>query len=153
MYKMDRFGFVMPVGGSRFNSLFNELFDEDMKGILSLEKSGNAMNILMGNLKSDIKETETSYIVETELPGFEKKDINVEVEDGILTISAETAKATEEKSEKYIRKERYSGKYTRSFTFEGIDNDGVKAKYDKGVLIVELPKAQKNVVKKGIDIE
>lgn len=153
MCKMDRFVLGMPMSGRRMNSLFNEIFDEDMKGLLSPEKSTNAMNILMGNLKSDIKETETSYIVETELPGFDKKDINVEVEDGVLTISAETAKDTEDKSEKYIRKERYVGKYSRSFTFEGIDSETVKAKYDKGILIVELPKIQKSVSKKGINID
>ena len=150
---MDRFVLGVPMGGRRFNSLFNEIFDEDMKGLLSPEKSTNAMNILMGNLKSDIKETETSFIVEAELPGFDKKDIQVDMEDGVLTISAETVKDAEEKSENYIRKERHSGKYSRSFTFEGIDNESVKAKYDKGILIVELPKVQKNVAKKGIDIE
>lgn len=150
---MDRFGFVVPMGGRRFNSLFNELFDEDMKGLLNPDKSSNAVNILMGNLKSDIKETDMAYIVETEMPGFDKKDINVEVEDGVLTISAETQKDSEDKTENYIRRERHTGKYIRSFSFENIDNESVKAKYDKGILTVELPKVQKNVVKKGIDIE
>ena len=152
---MDRFAFVAPMGGRRASSLFEELMGDDFKGIMNPEKSANTMNILMGNLKTDIKESETAFIVEVEMPGFDKKDINVEIEDGVLTVSAEVAKETEEKDEnvKYIRRERYNGKFTRSFTFEGVDPEAVKAKYDRGILIVEVPKKQKNVAKKGIDIE
>lgn len=155
---MDRFGFVGPIGGRvfDFDGMLSELLNSE--GVISKdpkapEKTSNIMNMFMGTLKSDIKETETSFVVEAELPGFDKKDINVEMEDGILSITAEKVKTEEEKSEKYIRKERYSGKWYRSYTFEGVDNEAVKAKYENGILIVELPKVQKNVVKKGINID
>ena len=81
------------------NELFN-LEGEPMKDPKAPEKNSNIMNMFMGTLKSDIKETETSFVVEAELPGFDKKDIQVDVEDGVLTITAEKAKTEEEKSEK-----------------------------------------------------
>ena len=155
---MNKYGFVGPIGGRvfDFDSMLNELLNlegEPVKDPKAPEKNSNIMNMFMGTLKSDIKETETSFVVEAELPGFDKKDIQVDVEDGVLTITAEKAKTEEEKSEKYIRRERYAGKWYRSYTFEGIDNEAVKAKYENGILIVELPKVQKNVVKKGINID
>ena len=106
----------------------------------------------VGPMKTDIKETDKSFIVECEMPGFEKSDIQVDVEDGTLIISGNVKKENDESTENYIRKERTSRKVTRSFRFEEIDEDGITAKYEKGILTVEVPKAEKKVTKKGIDI-
>lgn len=148
-------GFVFPMGA---NSLLGDMFDDDaMKALFTMghnsDSSKNMMSVLTGSLKSDIKESETSFVVETEVPGYNKEDINVEIEDGVLTISVETKKETEESTAKYIRRERVAGKYSRSFTFEGVDESAIKAKYDKGILTIELPKVQKSVAKKGINID
>ena len=105
----------------------------------------------VGPMKTDIKETDKSFIVECEMPGFEKSDIKVDIEDSTLIISGDTKKENEELIEKYLRKERTSCKVTRSFRFENINEDDIIAKYENGILIVEVPKAEK-VARKGIDI-
>lgn len=129
--------------------------DDDFFGARKLLNELGGLSIR--NLKSDIKETDTSYVVEAELPGFDKKDIDVSLEDGVLTIKAEVKKETEDKDKKdgYIRKERYSGSYVRSYAFDNIDEDNVNAKYENGVLKVELPKVKVEKVenKKGIEIQ
>ena len=148
---MNREFFITPYGrGFGRSPLFEELlktaFDEDAKIFKK--------DIFMGaTLRSDIQETDNSYIVDIEIPGFNKEDLTIEVEDDVLTISAETKKETEETEKNYVRKERYSGKFVRSFRFENVDADAVTAKYDKGILTVELPKLQKSASKKGIKID
>lgn len=148
---MNREFFITPYGrGFARSPLFEELlkpaFDEDAK---ILKK-----DIFMGaTLRSDIQETDNSYIVDIEIPGFNKEDLTIEVEDDVLTISAETKKEKEETEKNYVRKERYSGKFVRSFKFDNVDTDAVTAKYDKGILTVELPKVQKSASKKGIKID
>lgn len=130
------------------------LWDED--DFFGTRKLFNEIgNMSLRSLKSDIKETDTSYTVEAELPGFDKKDIDVSLENGVLTIKAEVKKETEDKEKKdgYIRKERYSGSYVRSYTFDDIDEEKVNAKYENGILKVELPKVEKEVNKKGIEIQ
>lgn len=102
---------------------------------------------------SDIKEEDMAYIVEAELPGFEKEDIVIEFEDGTLTVSAERKSETEDKKEGYIRRERFTGKYSRSYSFDAVDGEQIKAKYDKGILTITVPKIQKSASKKGISIE
>ena len=108
---------------------------------------------LTSGFVSDIKEDENSYVVEAELPGFEKEDISIDMEDGVLSISAERKAETEDKKDGYVRKERYMGKVSRSYTFDSVDEEQIKAKYDKGILTVTLPKVQKSVSKKGINID
>ena len=108
---------------------------------------------LTSGFVSDIQEDENSYVVEAELPGFEKEDISIDMEDGVLSISAERKAETEDKKDGYVRKERYMGKVSRSYTFDSVDEEQIKAKYDKGILTVTLPKVQKSVSKKGINID
>jgi HSP20 family protein len=90
----------------------------------------------------DVSESEHQYTVKADLPGVKKEDINVTVQDGILSISAET-KSEEEKREgdKVIRKERRYGKYSRSMSLgQQVDEANVKATYKDGVLELILPK-------------
>ena len=96
---------------SIFNRGFmNDFFDDDFL----MDFRGNKTNNLM---KSDIKEMENSYLLEVELPGFDKNEIKAEVKNGYLVIEAKHDENKDEKDEegKYIRKERYSGYCTRSF--------------------------------------
>lgn len=92
--------------------------------------------------KTDIRETEQTYILEAELPGFSKEDIRVEVKNGYLTIYAEHRVESDDKNEKndYIRRERSYGAFSRSFDLDGIDSDGITASYKDGVLSLTLPK-------------
>lgn len=94
--------------------------------------------------RTDIRETEHSFILEAELPGFSKEDIRAEIKNGYLTISAEHKSESENKDEKnnYIRRERSYGSYSRSFDLAGINIDEITASYKDGILSLTLPKAQ-----------
>lgn len=94
-------------------------------------------------MKTDIKETATAYEMEIEMPGFDKEDITVSVENGYMTIGAEKKEKEEEKGEehRYVRKER-SVSCQRSYYIGDTEESTIKAKYDKGVLYVTVPKKE-----------
>jgi HSP20 family protein len=94
-------------------------------------------------MKTDIKQTDNEYIVEVELPGYDKKDIKLELKNNYLTISAGREDETEEKENGYIRRERRTGQVCRSFYVEGINQEDINAKYENGVLEITLPKKGK----------
>lgn len=98
------------------------------------------------SMKTDIKETENSYVLDIEVPGFDKKDVNVSLENGYLTVSAQkrTCEGGEndeknKKKENYIRRER-SCSVSRSYYVGDVDKEAVKAKYENGVLTIDIPK-------------
>jgi HSP20 family protein len=92
---------------------------------------------------TDICETDKEIEVCVDLPGFEEKDIDVSVDDGALTIRAETTQDEEEKRKDYVYTERRRGSVYRTIPLpEGVDRDQVTASYDKGVLTVRLPKSE-----------
>jgi len=95
-------------------------------------------------MKTDIRQTENEYVIEAELPGFDKKDIKLEIKNNYLTISAGKDEEKEESGEGYLRRERSSGQVCRSFYVEGISQNDISAKYENGVLAVTLPKKQKD---------
>ncbi|MGO3048614.1 heat-shock protein [Staphylococcus casei] len=94
------------------------------------------------SIKTDVKELDDQYVVEAELPGFEKENITLEFENNLLTI--EGKQTTENKSEddngQVIHQERSVNDVKRQFTFNNVDENAIKAAYDKGVLNVILPK-------------
>ena len=98
------------------------------------------------SMKTDIKETENSYVLDIEVPGFDKKDVNVSLENGYLTVSAQkkTCEGGEndekdKKKENYIRRERNCS-VSRSYYVGDVDKEAVKAKYENGVLTIDIPK-------------
>ena len=95
-----------------------------------------------GAFSTDIRDTGSEYVLEADLPGFNKGDINVDIQDGRLTITAERHSDYEEKDKKgsYIRCERSYGKFCRSFDTTGIDTDAIKASFADGVLTLTMPK-------------
>ena len=99
----------------------------------------------LDQFKTDIKDEGDSYTLEADLPGFEKKDIHLDLNNDVLTINAERHSEHEEKDkrDKYLCCERSYGAYSRTFNVTGIDTSAIKAKYDKGVLELILPKAAK----------
>ena len=89
----------------------------------------------------DIAESEDELILTAEVPGFSKKDINLMIEDGVLTLSGE--RVLERKNDEYHRIERSHGKFVRSFTLpESADVEKVSAAYKDGVLVITLPKRE-----------
>ena len=92
--------------------------------------------------KTDIKDEGDAYLMETDLPGFAKEDIRLDLNDHVLTVKAERHADREAKDDngKYICCERSYGAYSRSFDVTDIDTDAIKAKYDNGVLTLHMPK-------------
>lgn len=93
-------------------------------------------------IKADIRETEKEFIVDAELPGVNKENIKLDFKNGILTIAVEHREETNEVSDKYIRRERKYGSFSRNFYVKGINDEAVTAKFENGVLSVILPKAE-----------
>jgi len=105
-------------------------------------------------VRTDVKEIDDKYIIDAELPGMNKDNIKVEMEDNYLTITANNENYEEEESEGYIRRERRKGSYHRSFYIENIKEDEVEAEYNNGILEISLPKKEVTVTrKKKIDIK
>ena len=109
------------------------------------------------SMRTDIKETENGYQLDVEMPGFDKKDIKISLENGYLTVSAEKSSREEEnkdKNEKYIRKECTVSCSRSYYVGEDIERENVKAKYDNGMLTLTVPKSQtKQLPSHNIEIE
>lgn len=102
-------------------------------------------------MKTDVRETENSYELDIDLPGFKKDEVNVELKDGYLTISAAKGldKDQEDKKGKYIRQERYAGSCSRSFYIgEDVPVEDISAKYEDGILRLSVPKADQKELPK-----
>ncbi len=119
---------------------FREM-DEWERGFFS-DPFGFFGNGALDAFKTDIKDEGDHYELEADLPGFEKKDIQLDVNGDILTVRAERHSEHEEKDkkEKYMRCERSYGCYSRDFDVSNVDADNIKAKYENGVLKLTLPK-------------
>ncbi len=92
--------------------------------------------------KTDIKDEGDSYTLEADLPGFDKKDIHLDLNNDLLTVSAERHSEHEEKDKKgkFVKCERSYGSFSRQFDVSAVDTDGIKAKYENGVLTLHMPK-------------
>ena len=91
--------------------------------------------------KTDIRETESAYLIDAELPGFSKEELSIEIKEGILTVSAEhKSESTSEENGKYIRRERSISSFKRSFNLEGIRHSDISASHKDGILTLVLPK-------------
>lgn len=101
-------------------------------------------------MKTDVRETDTSYELDVDLPGFKKDEINVDLQNGYLTIQASKGLDKDQKDQqgRYIRQERYAGACSRSFYVGDIQPDQVSAKYEDGILKISLPKQEKRELPK-----
>lgn len=105
-------------------------------------------------LKCDIYEKDNVYHVEMDIPGFDKKDVKIECDNGYLTITAERQEQKNSDEDKnYIRRERRYGKYQRSFNFGDIDEDSITANFSQGMLKITIPKKEIKETKKIINID
>ena len=118
------------------NRLFNTFFDTP--------SNGNGANTPRRWIPAmDLVETDDHFVLKADLPGLAEGDVNVEVEDNVLTVSGERKAEHEDKREGYVRVERSYGAFRRSLTLpEGVDPEGVSAGFDKGVLEVRIPKPE-----------
>lgn len=135
-------------------SIFGEnLFDDWMDfSFPQIEKRlyGKHANNMM---KTDVKETDQGYELDIDLPGFKKEEVNAKLENGYLTISAAKGLDKDEKDEKtgkYIRRERYAGSMSRSFYVgESITQHDIHAKFEDGILRLTVPKEDKAAVEQN----
>lgn len=144
-------------------SIFGEnLFDDWMDFPFEREFFGGR-NPLYGKheknlMKTDVRETEGTYELDIDLPGFKKENVQAELKDGYLTISASKGLDKDEKDKegRYIRQERYSGTCQRCFYVgEAVTQDEIHAKFEDGILKLSIPKKDAKAVeeKKYIAIE
>ena len=114
-----------------FDEMVSDFFDD-------------AFRMIDTSFKTDIKERENDFLIEAELPGLDKEDINIELtDDNHLIVSAVNQQENREEGEDYIRRERRKGRYQRSFYIENVKEDEIDASYDNGILEVVLPKKEK----------
>ena len=137
----------MLMSGIFGENLFDDWMGFPMREMANVDRrlyGKNASHIM----KTDVKETDGTYELEVDLPGCKKDEINVKLEDGYMTISAAKGLDTEKKDKhgKIIRQERYAGAMQRSFYVgEGVKTEDVKAKYEDGVLKLDIPKKELNL--------
>ena len=123
-------------------SIFDDVFGD------VFEKSSNEI------MKTDVREGKNNYLLDIALPGYEKENIKLELEKGYLTVIAEHDSNKESKDEKYLRRERYYGKCSRTFYVgDAVDESSINATYKNGILTVTVPKVPKIENKKVIEIK
>ena len=134
-------------------SLFDNMFPFDEKFFTEKKDPLYGKNVSR-LMKTDVRETDTTYEVDVDLPGFKKEDINVNYENGYLTISTSKGLDKDEKDKEghYIRQERYVGNMSRSFYLGDIPKEDIKAKYEGGVLRLSVPKADMKQVENSSTI-
>ena len=121
-------------------SLLDDFFDYPQKSFSFRTSNAN------GLMKTDIKENEKAFEISIALPGVKKDDIEIELKDEYLTISATTNQKKDEGDEKsnYIRRERYYGSCSRSFYVgDAVTENDIKASYEDGILTLDIPKIEK----------
>lgn len=122
---------------SIFDDVFGDVFDKKEVSVM----------------KTDVKVVGDNYELDIDVPGYNKEDIKLELERGYLTVTAEQSKETDENDSKYIRRERYYGKSSRTFYVgDNVTEEDIKANYKNGILSITVPKASKVETKKVIEI-
>ena len=147
---------LMPsiFGENLFDDFMDDAFERNFFGGRNPLYGKHSKNLM----KTDVKETETGYELDIDLPGFKKDEISAHLEDGYLTVSAAKGVDKDEKDNegRYIRRERYSGSMTRSFYVgNAVTEEDIKAKYEDGILSLSIPKKDPKAVeaKRYIAIE
>ena len=127
---------LIPFGGRRV-SVYDPFraFDEMERSIFS-----NDRNSVVSAFRTDVVDTGDAYKLDAELPGFNKDDIKIDVENDVLTISAERKLENDENKHNFDKRERFYGSYSRSFDVSGIEVDRIEAAYNDGVLTLTMPK-------------
>lgn len=135
----------------RFGDDFDNLFEGFFRPMRWAEETVNEGLVP----RMDVVESDDEFVVHAELPGVKKEDIHITLEDGVLTLDAESKSETEEKEgNRVVRQERRYGKYVRTMRLgKEIDERNVKANYKDGILELMLPKAEEVKPKKiNVDV-
>ncbi len=137
-------------------NLFDDFFNDDFGMLPMLTGRGPLYGKHAKNLmKTDVRETEHSYELDIDLPGFKKDEVSVDLKDGYLSISAVKGldRDEQDKQGKYIRQERYTGTCSRSFYVgENLEPEDVSARFEDGILKLSLPKQEHRQLPKNTTI-
>jgi HSP20 family protein len=129
---------------SEMNRLFNTFFEAP-----SAANGGGTGSLRRWVPATDLVETDEDFVLRADLPGLSGDDVNIELDDNVLTIKGERKAEHEERKEGYYRVERASGAFQRSLTLpDGVNPDAVKASFDRGVLEVRVPKPEERKPRK-----
>lgn len=126
-------------------NLFEDLFEDPF-----FEKRENKL------MRTDIKENANNYVIEVDLPGYEKENLEIELENGYLKVTAKVNKDVNDENAKYVHKERFYGECSRSFYVgENVKEQDIKAGFKNGILSLTVPKEQERKIeeKKYIQID
>ena len=129
-------------------NLFDDFFGDPFEMMVPQSRNPLYGKHAKNLMKTDVRETEDSYELDIDLPGFKKDEVSVELKNGCLTIQAAKGLDKEEtdKKGKYIRQERYAGSCSRSFYVgEDVEPDQISAKLESGILQISVPKAVKRL--------
>jgi HSP20 family protein len=127
---------------TEMNRLFNAAFGD-------MPNAGTAGSTRRWMPAMDLLETDEDFVLRADLPGMSEADVNIELEDNVLTLSGERKAEHEEKREGFYRVERASGAFSRSLTLpKGVDPEAVHASFDRGVLEVRIPKPERRKPRK-----
>jgi HSP20 family protein len=125
------------------NRFFNNFMDASFATVPSILRDDFITPNFSSLTPVNIRETENDYVLELVAPGFQKEDFKINLDNNTLTVSAEKKEETENKNEKFIRKEYKQQSFSRSFTIdEKIDAENISAQYVNGVLTLNLAKKQ-----------
>jgi HSP20 family molecular chaperone IbpA len=105
------------------------------------------------DMKCDVYEKKGNIHIDMDVPGYNKEDIKLDVEDGILTIEASMNNEHEDEEKNYIRKERITGSFKKQFNVGNVKENEINAKFNNGVLKISFPKETKKETKKFIEIK
>lgn len=126
-----------------FSSLIDKFFDDTFQGGSQMDFSPSV----------DIAETDQAFEIQVQLPGVKKNDVDISLENDMITISGEKKYADEKDEKDYHTRESFFGKFSRSFRLpDSVNADKISAKQEDGVLVVNLPKDEKKLAKKQIKI-
>ena len=143
---------LMPsiFGENLFDDWMDFPFEREFFGRRNPLYGKNAKNIM----KTDVKETDSTYELDVDLPGFKKENISAQLEDGYLTITANKGldKDEQDKDGKYIRQERYVGSCSRSFYVGELEPQDISARYEDGILKLSMPKQVKKQLPQSTSI-
>src|SRR3954452_13491985 len=125
------------------NRLFNTFFDSPAPA------GGNGGGVRRWIPAMDLVETDEHFVLRADLPGLSQGDVDLSLEDNVLTLSGERKAEHEDRREGFFRMERATGSFSRSLTLpEGVDGDAISARFDKGVLEVQIPKPEQRKPRK-----
>ena len=124
-------------------NLFDDFFDDFYKP--AKRENARVSVPVTGVMKTDVKETDKGFELDIDLPGYKKENVQAQLKDGYMTITATSSKSEDEKDDegRYIRRERYVGTCSRSFYVgDDITEEDIKAKFEDGILKVSIPKKE-----------